>query len=220
MLKKVEMNNNNNYLFNFGKSKEIHSMLKKSVLTFVIAFASLYALKAQVEIKPAFGVNSSHLTTEHVDWKTQGRIGYQFGATVLVGKKFYFEPGIFWQTMSKDVWDSNEPESASFQNTISSIRIPALLGYHILGSEETLADLRFFAGFGSSFITGVKNDSDDLSKDDFKNFIFDFNAGVGVDVWIFFLEWNYVMGLTPVFNEGSEAKAQAFIGNLGIRIRL
>jgi len=193
--------------------------MKKTAFTLLFVMSATYFIHAQVDIKPAFGMNSSHLTTEHVDWKTQGRVGYQFGASVLVGNKFYFEPGIFWQTMSKDVFDANNPDSTSFQNTISSIRIPANIGYHILGSEETLADLRFFAGFGASFITGVKNDSDDLSKDDFKNFIFDFNAGVGVDVWIFFLEWNYVLGLTPVFNEGSDAKHQAFMGNVGIRIK-
>jgi hypothetical protein len=99
------------------------------------------------------------------------------------------------------------------------MRIPATVGYHILGSEETLADLRVFAGLGASFITNVKNDSGDLAKDDFKNFILDFNAGLGIDVWIFFLEWNYILGLTPVFVEGSDAKYQAFMGNLGVRIK-
>ena len=193
--------------------------MKKLFFTLALIAGIASFASAQVELKVQAGLNTSHLTTEHVDWKTQGRVGYQFGAAVLVGEKLYFEPGIFWQTMSKDVFDANNPDSASFKNTISSIRIPAHIGYHILGSEETLADLRLFAGFGASIVTGVKNDSDDLSKDDFKNFLIDFNAGVGVDVWIFFLEWNYVLGLTPVFNEGSDAKVQAFMGNLGVRLR-
>jgi len=193
--------------------------MKKIILTLSIILGTVSMLHAQFAIKPAAGVNTSHLTTEHVDWKTQGRIGYQFGASVLVGDKFYFEPGIFWATYSKDVFDANNPDSLSFENSIHTIRIPAYVGYHILGSEETLADLRMFAGFGASFVTNVKNDSDDLSKDDFKNFIFDFTAGMGVDVWIFFLEWNYSLGLTPVFVEGSDAKSQSFGGNLGVRIR-
>lgn len=197
--------------------------MKKTLLTFTFFLGVVVLLQSQdktpVELKVFGGLNSSHLTTEHVDWKTQGRVGYQFGASVLVGDKLYFEPGVSWVTMSKDVYDTNKPDSASFKNTISSLRIPATVGYHLLGSEETLADLRIFAGVGASFITNVKNDSDDLSKDDFKNFILDFNAGLGVDVWIFFVEWNYVLGLTPVFVEGSDAKHQAFIGNLGVRIK-
>ena len=193
--------------------------MRKLFFTLALLAGFFSMSMAQVELKVMAGVNTSHLTTEHVDWKTQGRVGYQFGATALVGQKLYFEPGVFWQTISKDVFDAHNPDSASFKNTINSIRIPAHIGYHILGNEESLADLRLFAGFGASIITSVKNDSEELTKDDFKNFIFDFNAGVGVDVWIFFLEWNYVLGLTPVFNEGSDAKVQAFMGNLGVRIR-
>ena len=193
--------------------------MKKTIFTLAIILGAAFGLQAQFDIKPAFGVNSSHLTTEHVDWKTEGRIGYQFGVSVLVGNKFYLEPGIFWSTYSKDVYSTSNPDSAAFENSIHTIRIPAYLGYHILGSEETLADLRIFGGLGASFVTSVKNDSDDLSKDDFKNFILDFTAGMGVDVWIFFVEWNYTLGLTPVFTAGSDAKSQAFGGNLGVRIK-
>jgi len=193
--------------------------MKRIIVTIVLGMGLAMASMAQVELKILGGLNTSHLTTEHVDWKTEGRVGYQFGATVQVGEKLYFEPGLFFNTITKDVIDANDENADAFKNTIQSIRIPAHIGYHILGSEETFADLRLFAGFGASIITAVKNDSDDLSKDDFKNFILDFNAGVGVDVWIFFIEWNYLLGLTPVFVEGSDAKLQAFMGNLGARIR-
>lgn len=179
-------------------------------------------IQAQVEIKPSFGVNSTHLTTEHVDWKTQGRLGYQFGAGILIGEKFYFEPGIYWATVSQNLTDASDPstEPDEFKNTINSIRVPVFLGYHILGNEESFADLRLFAGPGASFVTGVKSEHDDLSKDDFKSMMFDVDVGAGVDVWFFFLEWHYVFGLTPVYKEGSDAKFQSFYGNLGIRIRL
>ena len=194
--------------------------MKKLIFTVMLFAGLVFSAQAQLEIKLQAGLNTSHLTTEHVDWKTQGRVGYQFGGSVLVGEKLYFEPGIFYQTITKDIVDANNAEAVEFKNTINSLRIPAHIGYHILGSQETLADLRLFAGFGATLVTGVNNDVDDLSKDDFKNFLLDFNAGVGVDVWIFFLEWNYLLGLTPVFVEGSDASYQAFMGNLGIRIRL
>jgi hypothetical protein len=194
--------------------------MKRLIYTvMLIVGLSVMTMAQDIELKVMGGINTSHLTTEHVDWKTQGRVGYQFGAAVLVGEKLYFEPGVFFNTISKDVYDANNPDSASFKNTINAIRIPVHIGYHILGSEETFADLRVFAGFGANMITSVKNDSDDLSKDDFKNFILDFNAGVGVDIWIFFIEWNYMLGLTPVFVDGSDAKVQAFYGNIGARIR-
>ena len=139
----------------------------------------------------------------------------------MVGEKLYFEPGIFWNTMSKDLYDINDPDPDIFQNTINSIRVPAVIGYHIIGDEEGIFDIRIFGGAGASFVTGVNNDSDDLNKDDFKSMLFDLNAGIGIDLWIFFIEWHYLQGLTPVFVEGSnDAKIQGFYGNLGVRIRI
>ena len=194
--------------------------MKKILLTLSIILGTVALLQAQFAIKPAVGINTSHLTTEHVKWGTEGRIGYQIGVGVLVGEKFYFEPGIFWNTTSNDVYDKTAAEPVNFSHSTSFIRIPTVIGYHILGDEESLADLRFFAGPAVSFITGVKDDTGELSKEDFKSMIFDINAGVGVDIWILFVEWNYVFGLTPVFKDGhNNAKNQIFNVNLGARFR-
>ena len=197
--------------------------MKKVFFTLAILIGFVSISMAQLDLKFQAGLNTSHLTNEHSDWKTEGHIGWQFGASALVGNKLYFEPGVFWTTVTKDVINKNDSLSQdAFRNTVNSIRIPAHIGYHILGSEETLADLRLFAGFGASIVTSVKNDNDQLKKEDFKKFLFDFNAGVGVDIWIFFVEWNYVLGLTPVFvedGEGENPKMQAFMGNAGVRIR-
>ena len=192
--------------------------MKKVIFTLVL-LGAVSVTQAQVELKVQAGINTSHLTSEHVEWSQEGRIGYQFGVSALVGKKFYVEPGVTWFTSTKDLYNKNDSASLNFETNIRMLKIPVLMGYHILGSEETLADLRIFAGPSVSFITGVKSDSDDLSKDDFKNFLFDIDVGAAVDVWMFFLEWHYVFGLTPVFNEGSDAKLQAFYGNLGVRIK-
>lgn len=194
--------------------------MKHLFFTAILLLFTTIFLQAQIDIKVGGGFNSSHLTTESVDWKTEGRIGYQFGASVMVGNEWYFEPGAYWLTFTKDIVSANDPNENAFKNTIHSIRIPVYVGYHILGSEDTFADLRLFAGPGASFITSVNNDSDDLSKDDFKSMLFDVAVGAGVDVWFFFIEWQYMFGLTPVFSEGSDAKYQAFMGNLGFRLKL
>ena len=185
----------------------------------ILSLGLLYVAQAQVELKFQAGLNTSHLTTEHVDWTSEGRIGYQFGVSALVGEKFYVEPGISWITSTKDLINKSDTSSVSFKTNIHMLRVPVLLGYHILGSEETLADLRIFAGPSASFITSVNSDSDDLSKSDFKNFLVDIDVGAAVDIWMFFIEWHYIFGMTPVFNEGSDGKLQAFYGNGGVRIR-
>ena len=107
----------------------------------------------------------------------------------------------------------------------------AMLGCKLIGLDEprTLPQIKKLVVYveidrcatdAISFVTGVKSDLDDISKDDFKSMMFDLDVGAGVDVWLFFLEWHYVFGLTPVFASGSDAKIQSFVGNLGIRIKL
>jgi len=197
--------------------------MKKFALLAVAAIFIAYGSIAQtISIRPAFGLNATHLTNEGIEWNSkEQRLGYQFGVGVLVGEKLYFEPGIYWNTMTKDLYNVNDPDEEAFKNTINSIRIPLDLGYHIIGDEDGIFDLRLFGGVAGSFITSVNSDSPDLSKDDFKSMLFDVHGGLGIDLWIFFLDWTYIQGLTQVFNEGgNDGKIQGFYSNLGVRIRL
>ena len=197
-------------------------MKKITLLAAALLCMTAFTHAQGISIRPSFGFNATHLTNEGLKWNSSSeRVGYQFGVGLMVGEKLYFEPGIFWNTMSKDLYDINDPDPDIFQNPINSIRVPAVIGYHIIGDEEGIFDIRIFGGAGASFVTGVNNDSDDLNKDDFKSMLFDLNAGIGIDLWIFFIEWHYLQGLTPVFVEGSnDAKIQGFYGNLGVRIRI
>ena len=59
----------------------------------------------------------------------------------------------------------------------------------------------------------------DLEKSDFNPTLLDLHGGLGIDLWIFFIDWTYVYGITPVFNEGgNDGKLQGFYSNVGVRI--
>ncbi len=179
------------------------------------------ATSQTVSLRPSFGVNFTHLTNEGVQWNSTGqRAGFQVGASVLVGDKFYVEPGIFWNTISKDIYDVNNPDPEIFNNTINSIRIPVTVGFHLIGEESSIFDIRIFGGAGGSFVTGVNTEAPGLAKDDFSPLLLDLHAGAGIDFWILFIEWHYLHGLTPVFNEGAnDGRLQGFYSNLGLRLR-
>ncbi len=192
----------------------------KKITFLAAATLFVFGLSAQVSIRPSFGFNATHLTNESVAWNSANqRIGYQFGVGLMVGDKLYFEPGIYWNTITKDLYKVDDPTKTTFTNTINAIRIPVDVGYHIIGDEDGFFDLRLFGGVGGSFVTQVNSDSQDLSKDDFKSMLFDVHAGVGIDLWFFFIDWSYLQGLTPVFNEGAnDGKLQGFYSNIGIRL--
>ena len=50
---------------------------------------------AQVELKPAIGFNITDVSKDPASGKAKGQAGFQFGASVLIGDKFYVDPGIF-----------------------------------------------------------------------------------------------------------------------------
>jgi hypothetical protein len=88
-------------------------------------------------------------------------VGFQIGASVLIGEKFYVEPGIFYIRKSTQfVEEGSSPNE--LQLDMSGIRIPVAVGYHLLGNEESLAALRILGGGSAFFVTGV--DAEGASK--------------------------------------------------------
>ena len=192
-------------------------MMKK--LTVILA-AVLFSLPAitfgQFEIKALAGTNfaslSKHPTGE--DWKAQA--GYQFGAGVLIGDKFYVEPGIQFVRNTRVVSTADVEELDFAQNFV---KIPVYAGYHLLGHESGPVALRVFAGPAASIAGKIKKGEDHISKDDIKNAHFMIDAGIGVDILFLFVELNYEYALTDYFTEEvHDSKHSAFLINAGIHI--
>ena len=194
--------------------------MKKSLLTFTLLLGVVVFLQAQVEIKPTFGLNFSKLTDEPENFDQSARVGYQLGGTVEIGKKLYFEPGIFWAKMGSELVH----DSASAQDydlNINAIHIPAFVGYQIIGGDkENIFGLRVFGGPTLSWITSIKSDDTKIDKEEFADLIWGIDAGAGIDLWILFIDFGYEWGLTKVFKDDpNEAKNNAFWTNIGVRIR-
>jgi hypothetical protein len=193
--------------------------MKKAIFTFLVVLSSTLATMAQVEIKGGGGVNFMAIKPESTDYTIEGRIGYQFGAGVLIGEKFFVEPSVFWQRTSQYVTDKEDTENIQNLTDLSSIRVPVMLGYHIVGGKEEKAfALRIFAGPAGTFLTKVNSDLTDLTKDDFNKFLVDIDAGLGIDILFLFLDAHYSFGLSKVMEDGGDGKLRGFSANLGFRI--
>ncbi len=204
--------------------------MKKIIFTLLIIAGIVTAGIAQINIKPAFGVNSTRLSTDPGNWQHDGRLGYQFGGSVAIGKKFYVEPGIFWMRNNSEIshlgGDGGASGAVNFNHNISMIRVPVFVGFAILGNEESLADLRVFLGPSMSFITGVDNGEDHPEaplKEDYKSVRWGGDVGLGVSVWWLFLDVGYEFGLSNIYKDTDKygsAKASGIWTNIGVRIRL
>jgi hypothetical protein len=172
--------------------------------------------RAQLELKPAIGLTFTDVSEDPAGGEAQGRVGWQLGGTVAYGKKLYGEAGAFYAEKSTE-FTSSSPDP-DLTTKISGIRIPALVGYHLLGSEKSPFGLRLFGGGSIFIVTGV--DAPGLSKDDFESPTYGVFAGVGIDITIVFVDLKYEWSLTDVGSASTidVGQSRSFYANAGVRI--
>jgi hypothetical protein len=147
---------------------------------------------SQLTIKPGIGltVTSLGVTNGSASAKPNGLIG----GSVMIGKGLYIEPGIFWVWKSSHVTsNSSSSTTQDFNTSLSGIRIPLSIGFHLLGSDSSGFHLRVFGGGSAYFIT---NNSAALDQVSLNKAIWAVHAGAGVDIWHLFLDASYEWSLT------------------------
>ncbi len=191
--------------------------MKKLAFLFAAMVMVAYAANAQVELKGLVGMNFA--TFHGTDADVSAKAGYQFGGGVLIGNKFYVEPGIQFVSNSRVITAANVTEEITFSQNL--VKIPVYAGYHLLGAEDQPLALRIFAGPTVSIPGKIKDGSEFFSKDNVNSAIWAVDGGVGLDIFFLFIEANYEYSFNDYFSEafdGDNGKHGAFIVNAGVHI--
>ena len=204
-----------------------------TIFAIVLAFATSYGQHFDIR---AYGwFNVLQLTSDQgnslIDGvlhnqKVSGRPGYQFGAALTFGSRFYVQPGFQYAIISSEVVNENtvSGEELIDQTTINTISVPLKVGFRLIDPEaENLFNVRVFGGFDGSHVISVdhstkSNGLGDIDDSDFSNLIVSTDFGIGLDIFIFYIDMGYQLGLTPVYTGGDNAKANAFYSNIGLRL--
>jgi hypothetical protein len=204
----------------------------------LIALMSLFAITAtfaqSLDIRAYGGMNVLQLTTDKGTSliegvlhhrNVSGRPGYQFGAAVTFGERFFVQPGIEWATISTKIVNKNSQTGNELtdETSLSMFSVPLKFGYRFIDPEqENTFNVRIFGGFDGHHITKVNHTTKsgafgDITKDDYTNLIMNADFGMGIDIFIFYIDLGYQLGLSPVHSSGDLAKANSFYANLGLR---
>jgi len=184
--------------------------MKKYFLLFGLFILGFASANAQVEFKGLIGTNFAKLSNNN----SSARAGYQFGGGVLIGDKFYVEPGIQFGRSSRTITAANVDDIEFDQNFV---KIPVYAGYHLLGAESDKFALRVFAGPAVSIQGKVTKGSEQIGKEDINKAIWAVDGGVGLDILFLFVELNYEHSFSDHFVNGdSDSKHSAFIINAGV----
>lgn len=188
--------------------------MKKIFALILLIFLGLTFSFAQTQIKPGVGINLTNISGEGVDASAQ--IGWQLGGSVAFGEKFYFEPGIFYQSNSVEYFTSSSQPVVDA--TYSGIRIPVSVGLDVLGNADSILGVRVFGGGSSLIVTGTKGDS--VEKDDIKSPQWGVFAGAGIDIAIFYLDVSYQWSVNNLQKDISSidlGKTNGFFLTAGLR---
>ena len=193
----------------------------KSLVLSVFALFTVSLLSAQTTIKPGVGMNFTDFSNDITGaGEFTAKAGWQLGGSVAFGKKFYFEPGIFYTAKSTQFQSSNTLVLPDQKTNINGIRIPLAVGLNLIGNDKSLVSLRGFGGLSGFFLTGV---GEDLDIDNFEKFNFGVFAGAGIDFWKLFLDLSSEWSLTNIQSDISQieyGKSRSIFVTAGLRIPL
>lgn len=200
--------------------------MKKAFILTLCLFVLTLTGYSQLELKPAVGLTIASFDSNPVfetyedSVVTNGKAGYQFGASLAIGRKLYVEPGVFYTKLTQDMSPTNV-EKSEFTYSASFVRIPVNFGFQFIGSTTSFAGLKIFIGPSMLIPVSIKENDYTIIKADVKNPQFDISVGAGINVWFIFLDVSYGWGLTPQYvDDPIEAKMQSFYANLGFRFKL
>lgn len=188
--------------------------MKKLTLLFALVVIVIAGANAQVEIKALVGTNFSGMSGHSFD-EFKGSAGYQFGGGVLIGDKFYVEPGIQFGKMTSTITDQTN-DLSDFELKQNFVRIPVYAGYHLVGHESGPLALRIFGGPAVTLAGKLNKELDVFTKDNLNNALWAVDAGLGVDIFFLFVEFNYEHSFTERFVDGTEGKHNSFYINAGV----
>lgn len=160
--------------------------------------------------------------------KVSGRPGFQAGVAATFGKRFFVQPGVQYTYVGTKIVSEETTTNTTFEDVtyLKIISVPLKVGVKLLDpSKQKLINVRLFGGLDGHHVldvehTGYSKDNGlkTYSKDDYSNLILNADFGMGLDIFIFYIDIGYQLGLTPVHAQaGDNAKANSFYGNLGLK---
>jgi len=210
----------------------------KKLLIFCFLFISAFIAESQnVDIRIFGGFSLTQTSNDQnnteidsVDYTTSysGRPGFEVGLATTIGYRLFFQPGIKFSQISAEVINESNIDYIKYEDltTINVVAVSLKVGFRLINQDtEDILNLRVFTGLNGLHVFAVNhseksNKIDDLNKDDFQDFVFNAELGAGIDLWIFFMDLGYRMGLTPIFKESAiDVKANSLYSDLGVRIK-
>ncbi|MBD3636083.1 MAG: PorT family protein [Crocinitomicaceae bacterium] len=211
--------------------------MKKLIISLIsIAIIAFTGHSQLLEIRGYSGINIHQFTNtdnrqfvENAIYSRSfsGRPGLQIGGAVTLGKRFYFQPGLQFTTISMAYVTDNtvDGEELISNSRLNMISVPLRAGFKLINPEFTsFFNVRIFGGIQGNRPVSVNHArestiSENITIEDYNQVFFNADLGVGADIFFLFADLGYQFGLTPVHSGPNDAKVQAFYANVGVNFK-
>ncbi len=179
-------------------------MKKFSLLLVAVLMSGL--MYGQFHIGPQIGYTASKLSYNGSDISNGLKNNMVLGVFMRIGKKVYLQPEINYMTQGSVFKFPTLNSTSVVEQDVSlkSIQVPLSLGWRFLNLK--VVKFRIFGGATANFIVNKTIDTkngdpkDYLLPDDFKDIQWQYQLGVGVDIFMFALDVKYYGGINDLFN--------------------
>lgn len=183
-------------------------MKKALVLPVLLALSGV--LHAQLQINPQLGMVFTDLTDDQPGVESKAAIGFQLGADLRIGGRFYFQPGAHLgrsaTTVKYAFTDTTVIEDDLIRTTA---KLKALVGFNLI--HRSAFKLRLNAGPTYDVLLSVDNKDDKIAfnRDDYNAGSFNMDAGAGIDLLMMSVETGISYGLSNAYKDAGELQAKA-----------
>lgn len=206
--------------------------MKKTIIIILLAVMAVN-VQAQIDFGPKIGYTSTKLSVDQSSIETSLKNNFLFGAFLRLGKKVYLQPEINWYTSGSVFKRPTLTSLSPFEQEIklNNIQVPVFVGLQLI--DLKLVSIRAQAGPTANIVLSKKIETtqtsgyiDPIKESDINDLNWGFQFGAGVDVLMFTLDVQYMLGLNNVIGDvkiGGEtikfdSKKNGFVVTLGWKI--
>ncbi len=188
---------------------------------------------SQLTFGPKIGYNTSKLSTEISDIKTELRNSPQIGFFLRMGKKIYLQPEINWLVQGGlfDGFLGGDGEKFSQTIHLNTLRVPLLIGHRLINLK--VISLRAHLGPAASIVVNKDIDTyegkdyiEPIKESNLQDIIWSAQVGVSMDILMLMLDIRYNFGISKVIKDvdynneqyGFDSRANGFTVSLAWKI--
>lgn len=161
---------------------------------------------------------SQLLSDEYKD--TKARIGYQYGAYIQHGKRFFLRSELAIYSMSSKIYaidttliNPNIKDVVDLQ----FVHIPSQFGINLFKAPAKILVIWISGGAYLEQIFNISENELNLGFEDFNSFSYGFLGTAGVDIGILSMQLSYQQGKRPIFKDDKESQKYTIALSFGLK---